>query len=66
MLIALFLGSSLLGGMGGNNVPYHPLMSVAPPEPHRSLNVVPLTADKRYYGEAPVGLAGRSGAGFEE
>ena len=28
------------------------------PEPPRSLAVVPLIGDKRYYGEAPVGLAG--------
>jgi hypothetical protein len=28
--------------------------STAPPEPHGSLTVVPLIADKRYYGEAPV------------
>jgi hypothetical protein len=33
-------------------VAYHP--SSALPEPHRSLTVVPLIADQRYYGEAPV------------
>jgi hypothetical protein len=34
--------------------------------PPRSLAVVPLIPDKRYYGETPVGLAGGSGAGLEE
>ena len=29
------------GNGGGNSVPHLPLISVAPPEPHRSLTVVP-------------------------
>src|ERR1035441_3902280 len=36
--------------------PAHP--SRASPELHRSLPVVPLIPDMRYYGEAPGGLAG--------
>jgi hypothetical protein len=32
----------------------------------RSLPVVPLIGDQRYYGEAPVRLPGGSGAGPEE
>jgi hypothetical protein len=40
--------------------------SIASQDPHRSLPVVPLIGDKRYYGEAPARLPGRSGAGWEE
>jgi hypothetical protein len=36
------------------------------PDTHRSLPVVPLIADKRYYGKAPGRPAGRSGAWLEE
>jgi hypothetical protein len=40
--------------------------TVTPPEPRRSLAVVPLIADKRYYGETPARLPGVSGGGWEE
>ena len=36
------------------------------PSPPRSLAVVPLIADKRYYGEATARPPGRSGAGLEQ
>jgi hypothetical protein len=36
------------------------------PDIHGSLPVVPLIADKWYYGEAPGSPAGGSGAGWEE
>jgi hypothetical protein len=53
-------------GNGGNSIPYRPLISVAAPDIHGSLPVVPLIADKRYYGEAPARFPGGSGAGWEE
>ena len=60
-------GSSLFSVEWGEQRPLPPAhTSVAPPEPHRSLTVVPLIGDKRYYGEAPVRPAGGSGAGLEE
>ena len=37
-----------------------------PPQPHAGLTVVPLAPGQRYYGETPAGLAGASGAGWEE
>src|ERR1017187_5766333 len=40
--------------------------SRASPGPHRSLPVVPPLVERRYYGEAPVGLAGGAGAELEE
>ena len=59
--------SSLFSVECGEQRPLPPApTSVAAPEPHRSLPVVPLIADKRYYGEAPARPAGGSGAGWEE
>ena len=53
--------------MGGNSIPYRPLIPpIAPLETPRSLTVVPLIQDQRYYGEAMVGLAGWSGAALEQ
>jgi hypothetical protein len=64
------LGSSLFSVEWGEQRPLPPAHTVAAPDPHRSLPVVPLIADKRYYGETPVrlpgGPAGRSGAGLNE
>ena len=54
--------SSLFDGMEGSSVSYRPLISIAPPEPHRST----LDPDRGYYGEAPAQAAGRSGAWLEE
>jgi hypothetical protein len=60
-------GSSLFSAEYGEQRPLPPAhTSVTAPEPHRSLSVVPLIADKRYYGEAPGRPAGRPGAGLEE
>jgi hypothetical protein len=41
---------------GGNIVPYRPHISVAPPDTRRTLPVVPLIADQRYYGECPASV----------
>ena len=41
---------------GGSASPTARSYSIAPPDPHRSLAVVPLIGDKRYYGEATVYL----------
>ena len=55
-------GSLLFSVERGEQRPLPPAhASVAPSEPHRSLPVVPLIADKRYYGEAPVCIRRGSG-----
>jgi hypothetical protein len=56
----------IFGVIGGIASPPARLYQYSSAEPHRSLAVVPLIPDKRYYGEAPVRPAGRSGAGLEE
>jgi len=64
---AIHTGSSLVSVEWWEQRPLPPAhTSVAPSEHHRSLPVVPLIRDKRYYGEAPGRPAGRSGAGLEE
>ena len=60
-------GSSLFSPECGEQRSLPPApTSVAAPDPHGSLPVVPLIGDKRYYGESPARPAGGSGAGLEE
>jgi hypothetical protein len=64
---AVHIGYSLFSVEWWEQRPLPPAhTSVTPSEHHRSLPVVPLIPDKRYYGEAPGRPAGQSGAGLEE
>ena len=61
---AVHIGYSLFSVEWWEQRPLPPAhTSVTPSEHHRSLPVVPLIPDKRYYGEAPGRPAGQSGAG---